>query len=102
METKLLPCPICGGEAKLDEHCDKYVVFCTSEKCSWHDTEAEAVEAWNTRHERTCHVEGSYYDELMDEDYTDLSCGHHLRGAAWEFDFCPVCGARVKEDADAE
>ena len=49
--------------------------------------------------ERTCHVEGSCYDELLQEDYTDLSCGHHLRGAAWEFDFCPVCGARVKEEA---
>lgn len=45
--------------------------------------------------ERTCHVEGSYYDELMDEDYTDLSCGHHLRGAERDFDFCYRCGARI-------
>ena len=45
--------------------------------------------------ERTCHVECSCYDELLEEDYTDLSCGHHLRGAAWEFDFCPSCGAKV-------
>lgn len=48
--------------------------------------------------ERTCHVEGSCYDELLEEDYTDLSCGHHLRGSAWEFDFCPTCGAKVVEE----
>ena len=45
--------------------------------------------------QRTCHVVGSYYDELMDESYTDLSCGHHLRGEPREFDFCSKCGARV-------
>ena len=49
--SDLKPCPHCGGEAKLDEHCGKYVVFCTSEKCSWRNTEAEAIEAWNTRAE---------------------------------------------------
>lgn len=45
--------------------------------------------------ERVCEVEGSYYDDLMNEFYTDLSCGHHVRGAAREFCFCPECGARV-------
>ena len=45
--------------------------------------------------ERTCHVVGSYYNELMDESYTDLSCGHHLRGAERDFDFCYRCGARI-------
>ncbi len=56
----------------------------------------EELQDWVTYvPERTCHVEGSYYDELMDESYTDLSCGHHLRGDEREFDFCSKCGARV-------
>ena len=62
MENKLLPCPFCGGEAKLDEHCEKYVVFCTSEKCSWHDTEAEAIEAWNTRYTEGVEIAPSMYE----------------------------------------
>ena len=49
METKLLPCPFCGSEAKLDEYCGRYSVFCPSEQCGWHNTEAEAIEAWNRR-----------------------------------------------------
>jgi hypothetical protein len=49
IENKLLPCPFCGGEAKLDEYCGRYNVFCTSEQCGWHDTAAEAIEAWNKR-----------------------------------------------------
>ena len=62
-----------------------------------HADTVEAIEVNGVKYvpERTCHVEGSCYDELLEEDYTDLSCGHHLRGAAWEFDFCPVCGAKV-------
>ena len=94
METKLLPCPICGGEAKLDEHCKKYVVFCTSEKCSWHDTEAEAIEAWNTRYERTCQIEDTYSDELA--IYDRLTCGHvNLRHWHEPTRYCSMCGARI-------
>lgn len=48
--------------------------------------------------ERTCRVKKSYYDELLDEVYTDLSCGHHVRGAAREFSFCPTCGAKVVKE----
>lgn len=68
------------------------------EKAAKWDALAQTTHSCPCGARRTCHVEGSYYDELMDEDYTDLSCGHHLRGAAWEFDFCPTCGARVKEE----
>lgn len=45
--------------------------------------------------DRTCHVENSYYDALLDVACWELSCGHN----AW-FDvpkFCPECGARVIE-----
>lgn len=45
--------------------------------------------------ERTCKVVRSYYDDLLDEDYTDLSCGHYARAAEREFSYCPKCGAKV-------
>ena len=43
--------------------------------------------------ERTCTIEGSGYDELWDESFTDLSCGHRV----WEFEpkYCVECGAKV-------
>ena len=56
-------------------------------------TRAEAIAAWNSRAERTCYIEGSYYDELMDECYTQLSCDHETR--EYEPNYCPTCGARV-------
>lgn len=43
--------------------------------------------------ERTCHIESSYYDELMDEHYTQLSCDHET--SEYEPNYCPTCGARV-------
>lgn len=44
--------------------------------------------------ERTCRIEGSYYDELFDETCTNLSCGH----AIWQNEspnYCSECGAKV-------
>ncbi len=43
--------------------------------------------------ERTCCIEGRYYDELMDECYTQLSCDHETR--EYEPNYCPTCRARV-------
>ena len=47
-EIKLLPCPFCGGEAKV---CKYYFIQCT--KCGTstltHTNREEAIESWNTR-----------------------------------------------------
>ena len=69
-ENGLLPCPFCGGEAKLhydysSESGDWWIVDCLNDDCpmlsqrgawdtvnvttGWRKTEAEVIEAWNTR-----------------------------------------------------
>lgn len=43
--------------------------------------------------ERTCSVEETCFDELWQEKYTRLSCGHYVWGYAQKY--CPECGARI-------
>ena len=62
--SELKPCPFCGGESEVVElesvYLYGFVARCANEDCiivaetDMCPTEAEAVEAWNTRAERTC------------------------------------------------
>ena len=121
--TTLLPCPFCGGEVEMltaESMNGGYLFGIMCNDCrsrgDVYDTEAEAIaawnsradyhgyeqaaieawesiKAWNSRAERTCCIEGGYYDELMNEHYTQLSCDHET--SEYEPNYCPKCGARV-------
>lgn len=107
--TELKPCPFCGGEAKtMEQH--RWWVFCPECMCDLgfegmdesgcyghFDTEAEAVEAWNTRHVETCHN--------TDEDPMYFCCSKCGSTCSVEYgdggygrpSFCPSCGKIVKQ-----
>lgn len=53
-KVTLLPCPFCGGAAKLTDHedCDvggRWVVCTPCGAARWGDQPDEAIAAWNTR-----------------------------------------------------
>lgn len=110
--TELLPCPFCGGEAsrrlfygaRYGVYCDE----CDARVGGLFNTEAEAIEAWNTRTddyeraaeywqrmyaqtfaERTCHDTGE-----NEWHFVCSACGYEQNGyECWNY--CPNCGARV-------
>lgn len=108
--SELLPCPFCGGEAKVaigqgqhDGH--GYIVFC--DRCwvsqSYLDkTEAEAIAAWNNRAERTCKftIEDNMNEtEGMGDVWIECStcnCVFDFYADEWlmKMSYCPNCGAR--------
>lgn len=93
MSNELKQCPFCGGEAEY--RAAKYVrtVFKHSVVCLEcfasippKASEQEAIEAWNTRAERTCKNRGSYMG--------CSECGWYLNENAR---YCDGCGAKVVE-----
>ena len=103
--TDLLPCPFCGGEAQVQHQSRKlygdtvdwYGVYCKKQFCGYvsgHQTEAEAIAAWNTRSAGTCH-------NLRDDEYFECSECEVETSTEWcgsgygSPKFCPNCGRKV-------
>ena len=113
LDTKLQPlkpCPFCGGEVTLlvDAKYGLYTFHHDGrEKCpaayshhAGYGTEAEAIEAWNTRAERTCGVESKIFieGEYVPCPYYEyeMECGGQFRWDEVEPpNYCPNCGAKV-------
>ena len=108
--SELKPCPFCGGEMKTDvvtfdvefyeppyeswylEHVD--LDSAADERCpipttdTFYDTEAEAIEAWNTRAERTCEL-------TLDGTDGCFGCSECFENIPPLANYCPNCGRKV-------
>lgn len=99
--SELKPCPFCGGEYTQVRYIggewqepSAFESGYRGECCSCHaitaayDTEAEAAEAWNTRHVETCRL------NELDALTQTLSM---VNGCAWNE--CSKCGCLTPDDS---
>lgn len=93
---KLKPCPFCGSKAMVIrnafENCVIYHIECTGclgEHARYMESREAAIEAWNTRAERTCRAVMAASKIAS----TCSECGAML--ANWAMRYCPNCGAKV-------
>ena len=96
--SELLPCPFCGGEAEVltaESMNGGYLFGAMCNDClsrgDVYDTEAEAVEAWNTRAVRTCNI---VYDNGIAHCDT-CGAGTYTGSNLDYWHYCPNCGAKV-------
>lgn len=113
--TELLPCPFCGGEAKLFSGLHSvdgdvyplYGVCCLAAQVGTYGVEHtiygyfyeyRAVEAWNTRARGTCRPEEQYLDSHSDLTVTVCSECRVPIDDLEDCNYCPSCGRRVVDD----
>lgn len=109
---ELKQCPFCGGEAivERDSFSGSFYVGCLNDEClgfsglGWtYKKEEEAIEAWNKRHERTCHFDQT--DEIptisgMIRVWECSNCGRECEELNGVYEYCPHCKAKVIQDAN--
>lgn len=106
--NELLPCPFCGGEARLASNMTRSDNWVICRECNIYYpndtrrkfTEAEAIKAWNSRTERTCKPTEEYCCQCG-QDLVLCDIGIGSNGGAVEldppilFNYCPNCGCKV-------
>ena len=122
---KLKPCPFCGNEPTLyqDEMTGHWAVRCVKDThrptllnshgatawCYSCTDPAEAIAAWNTRAERTCHIvrvdadPDRVLESIMPKGYSVFfercsECGEtipSIKESTERANYCPSCGAKV-------
>ena len=115
MSDELKPCPFCGGEAMIEQtqHMGEYLyrIGCSKPGCrgringNAYESKTEAIAAWNTRSERTCHdLEPSFYTFGCDKCGVLVEGGDEIGVLVSPevsenrlFNYCPNCGAKVVE-----
>lgn len=121
MNNAILPCPFCGGKIETHvalelpdnsfspllfccHHCGAMVSF--DDKLAnvgrMHGDDSPAIKLWNTRNERTCHVEnldGPLPEEVMEmlEVWLCSECGSPIYNDTTPT-YCPYCGAKVVDE----
>lgn len=103
---QLKPCPFCGGEAHpMAQHWDdgSHVWWVECKVCGAEgkrcDDGLEAIDAWNTRVERTCEFKPfkgpiSDTDEEGNRQGVCSVCSAYMHE---QFCYCPNCGRKVVE-----
>ena len=99
------PCPHCGESRAFVEDIDtaqglKWYVFCYACGAAggYKVTPAKAIEAWNTRAERTTTRNGKYRTRYGRKVPLCECCGYAIGDD--RYNYCPKCGARVKGNDD--
>lgn len=107
--TELKSCPFCGEQPEIRKYPDlegaQYSVDCLNDSCQvcaccvLMNTKEEAIEAWNTRAERTCK---NLYKHADSPRFWCSECDFKSNwpisdGRAVEPRRCPNCGAKVVE-----
>lgn len=117
MNNELKPCPFCGGEAEVWE-CEEELDILDPQSLGYLDTKYctvhcvgcevceivigrakkdEAINAWNTRAERTCHPVEKFSEDSPFPVMVCSECGRPLHYDEYrEMDYQPYCGCGAK------
>lgn len=123
--TELKPCPFCDSKDVVIELCHveyptRYSWYVRCRDCNKGDlisylNEKRAIEAWNTRHERTCSMIGMNYvnhdtwEETPIDKVMCSECGHEfelydlgceLGERVYRHNYCSNCGAKVIKEEE--